>query len=188
MSQRLMVFRMRTLHRNAPSHFLLSQLVPKGLLGDLTFLAATKAELSRRTLGFGRPGFSLLQALGFGLWPPGWALALFTNVGWMKVSDQTILALANRVVTHNARVSVSHDTQRTWQLHIRQTNFALAFAAAAAATAGAAAARRKYCSLVEGIGQWSSDSEEKENERGGKCISRYKRTIESYESTISTLQ
>ena len=38
----------------------------------------------------------------------------------MKVADQTILALDNRVVTHNARVSVSHDTQRTWKLHIRQ--------------------------------------------------------------------
>ncbi|KAJ1531554.1 hypothetical protein ONE63_000227 [Megalurothrips usitatus] len=38
----------------------------------------------------------------------------------MKASDQTILALASKVVTHNARVSVSHDTQRTWQLHIRQ--------------------------------------------------------------------
>ncbi|KAJ9600124.1 hypothetical protein L9F63_009581, partial [Diploptera punctata] len=38
----------------------------------------------------------------------------------MKAEDQTILALHNKVVTHNARISVTHDNHRTWQLHIRQ--------------------------------------------------------------------
>lgn len=38
----------------------------------------------------------------------------------MKAEDQTILTLHNRVVTHNARISVTHDNLRTWQLRIRQ--------------------------------------------------------------------
>jgi hypothetical protein len=41
-------------------------------------------------------------------------------VGWMKAEDQTILTLHNKVVTHNSRISVTHDNYRTWQLHIRQ--------------------------------------------------------------------
>ncbi|XP_068246387.1 lachesin-like [Palaemon carinicauda] len=42
------------------------------------------------------------------------------RVGWMKADTQTILSLHKRVVTHNARVSVTHDEPRTWNLHIRQ--------------------------------------------------------------------
>jgi len=42
------------------------------------------------------------------------------QVGWMRAEDQTILTLHTKVVTHNARISVSHDNQRTWNLHIRQ--------------------------------------------------------------------
>ncbi|KAL0273385.1 UNVERIFIED_CONTAM: hypothetical protein PYX00_006063 [Menopon gallinae] len=43
------------------------------------------------------------------------------KVGWLKAEDQTILTLDNRVVTHNSRISVTHDHQRqVWQLHIRQ--------------------------------------------------------------------
>ncbi|KAJ1522304.1 hypothetical protein ONE63_002601 [Megalurothrips usitatus] len=42
------------------------------------------------------------------------------KVGWLKASDQTVLTMHNRVVTHNSRVAVSHDNQRTWRLHIRQ--------------------------------------------------------------------
>ncbi|KAK7573746.1 hypothetical protein V9T40_010937 [Parthenolecanium corni] len=38
----------------------------------------------------------------------------------MKAEDQTILSLHARVVTHNTRVSVTHDNFKTWQLHIRQ--------------------------------------------------------------------
>lgn len=44
----------------------------------------------------------------------------FFQVGWMKAEDQTILSLHARVVTHNTRVSVTHDNFKTWQLHIRQ--------------------------------------------------------------------
>lgn len=45
----------------------------------------------------------------------------FVQVGWLKAEDQTILTLDNRVVTHNSRVSVTHDHPRqVWQLHIRQ--------------------------------------------------------------------
>nr|CAD7426464.1 unnamed protein product [Timema monikensis] len=43
-----------------------------------------------------------------------------TEVGWMKAEDQTILTLHNKVVTHNSRISVTHDNHHTWQLHIRQ--------------------------------------------------------------------
>lgn len=39
----------------------------------------------------------------------------------MKADDQTILSLHTRVITHNPRVSVTHDDNlHTWQLHIRQ--------------------------------------------------------------------
>ncbi|XP_063912299.1 lachesin-like isoform X2 [Zophobas morio] len=43
------------------------------------------------------------------------------KVGWMKADDQTILSLHTRVITHNPRISVTHDDSlRTWQLRIRQ--------------------------------------------------------------------
>ncbi|XP_046400586.1 lachesin-like [Ischnura elegans] len=42
------------------------------------------------------------------------------KVGWMKAEDQTILTLHTKVVTHNSRISVTHDGHRTWNLHIRQ--------------------------------------------------------------------
>ncbi|XP_068217837.1 uncharacterized protein [Palaemon carinicauda] len=42
------------------------------------------------------------------------------KVGWLKVDSQTILSLQKRVVTHNTRISVTHDEHRTWNLHIRQ--------------------------------------------------------------------
>lgn len=42
------------------------------------------------------------------------------QVGWLKAEDQTILTLHNKVVTHNSRISVSHDNVNTWQLRIRQ--------------------------------------------------------------------
>lgn len=39
----------------------------------------------------------------------------------MKADDQTILSLHTRVITHNPRISVTHDDNlHTWQLHIRQ--------------------------------------------------------------------
>ena len=38
----------------------------------------------------------------------------------MKADTQTILSLHNKVVTHNNRVTVTHDEPRTWNLHIRQ--------------------------------------------------------------------
>lgn len=39
----------------------------------------------------------------------------------MKADDQTILSLHTRVITHNPRISVTHDDSlRTWQLRIRQ--------------------------------------------------------------------
>nr|XP_045586955.1 lachesin-like [Procambarus clarkii] len=41
------------------------------------------------------------------------------RVGWLKVDSQTILSLQKRVVTHNSRISVTHDEHRTWNLHIR---------------------------------------------------------------------
>ena len=43
-----------------------------------------------------------------------------SQVGWLKAEDQTILTLHDKVVTHNVRISVTHDNRSTWQLHIRQ--------------------------------------------------------------------
>ncbi|KAK9692659.1 Immunoglobulin I-set domain [Popillia japonica] len=42
------------------------------------------------------------------------------KVAWVRAEDQTILSLQSMVVTHNSRISVSHDNLRTWQLRIRQ--------------------------------------------------------------------
>ena len=35
------------------------------------------------------------------------------------MSDQTILTLHKRVITHNSRIHVTHDEQRTWNLLIK---------------------------------------------------------------------
>ncbi|ROT69097.1 hypothetical protein C7M84_012754 [Penaeus vannamei] len=43
----------------------------------------------------------------------------YKRVGWMRADTQTILSLHKRVVTHNNRISVTHDEPRTWNLHIR---------------------------------------------------------------------
>lgn len=40
-------------------------------------------------------------------------------MGWIRAEDQTILTLDTKVVTHNGRVSVTHDGAQTWNLHIR---------------------------------------------------------------------
>ncbi|XP_053641723.2 lachesin [Cherax quadricarinatus] len=59
--------------------------------------------------------------LGCQLVPPLlWSVSLAPQVGWLKVDSQTILSLQKRVVTHNSRISVTHDEHRTWNLHIRQ--------------------------------------------------------------------
>lgn len=42
------------------------------------------------------------------------------QVGWLRAADQTVLALQDRVVTHNARISVSHENYLTWRLRIKQ--------------------------------------------------------------------
>lgn len=42
------------------------------------------------------------------------------KVGWLRAADQTVLALQDRVVTHNARISVSHENYVTWRLRIKQ--------------------------------------------------------------------
>ena len=36
------------------------------------------------------------------------------QVGWLKASDQTILTLHKKVITHNWRIYVTHDEQQTW--------------------------------------------------------------------------
>ena len=41
-------------------------------------------------------------------------------MGWLRASDQTVLALQGRVVTHNSRITVGHEDMRTWHLRIRQ--------------------------------------------------------------------
>jgi hypothetical protein len=44
---------------------------------------------------------------------------LVRQVGWIKASDQTILTLHKRVITHNTRIHVTHDEHNTWNLHIK---------------------------------------------------------------------
>ncbi|KAJ8940941.1 hypothetical protein NQ318_010142 [Aromia moschata] len=43
----------------------------------------------------------------------------FLEVAWVRAEDQTILSLHTKVVTHNNRVSVTHDDLETWKLRIR---------------------------------------------------------------------
>lgn len=40
------------------------------------------------------------------------------KVGWIKASDQTVLSLHKKVITHNPRIKVTHDEHRTWTLRI----------------------------------------------------------------------
>lgn len=42
------------------------------------------------------------------------------QVGWLRASDQTVLALQERVVTHNARITITHEDFHTWRLRIKQ--------------------------------------------------------------------
>ena len=42
------------------------------------------------------------------------------KVGWLRASDQTVLALGERVVTHNVRISVVHEDMQTWRLRVKQ--------------------------------------------------------------------
>jgi hypothetical protein len=43
--------------------------------------------------------------------------SLTPQVGWLKASDQTILTLHKKVITHNWRIYVTHDEHRTWYLN-----------------------------------------------------------------------
>ncbi|XP_075210175.1 lachesin-like [Lycorma delicatula] len=42
------------------------------------------------------------------------------KVGWLRAEDQTVLSLHTSLVTHNPRITLTHDNYRSWQLHIRQ--------------------------------------------------------------------
>lgn len=40
------------------------------------------------------------------------------KVAWIKSDSRAILAIHNRMVTHNPRLSVTHNGHDTWKLHI----------------------------------------------------------------------
>lgn len=40
-------------------------------------------------------------------------------MGWVKADTKAIQAIHDHVITHNPRVSVSHNDHTTWNLHIR---------------------------------------------------------------------
>lgn len=46
-------------------------------------------------------------------------VALILKVAWIKADDKGILAMHDRVLTNNARLSVMHSDLHTWTLHIR---------------------------------------------------------------------
>jgi len=66
-----------------------------------------------------RREFGLLQGNGLLHCSTWQTLRLTLQVGWLKAQDQTILALHNRVITHNQRVHVDHEEKRAWKLRIR---------------------------------------------------------------------
>ncbi|CAK9813617.1 Ntm [Anthophora plagiata] len=41
------------------------------------------------------------------------------KVAWLRVDTQTILTIANHVITKNHRIGVTHTEHKTWHLHIR---------------------------------------------------------------------
>ena len=41
------------------------------------------------------------------------------QVAWLRVDTQTILTIANHVITKNHRIGVSQSDQRTWKVHIK---------------------------------------------------------------------
>lgn len=41
------------------------------------------------------------------------------QVAWIKADTKAILAIHNRVITHNNRMNVIHSDHNTWQLKIR---------------------------------------------------------------------
>lgn len=43
------------------------------------------------------------------------------QVAWLRVDTQTILTIANHVITKNHRIAVTHSGHRTWSLHIKNT-------------------------------------------------------------------
>ncbi|EZA47297.1 Lachesin [Ooceraea biroi] len=45
--------------------------------------------------------------------------ALRIPVAWLRVDTQTILTIANHVITKNHRIGVTHSEHKTWSLHIR---------------------------------------------------------------------
>ncbi|XP_039287875.1 lachesin [Nilaparvata lugens] len=42
------------------------------------------------------------------------------RVGWLRAEDQTVLSLHTSMVSHNPRITLTHDNYQSWQLHIRQ--------------------------------------------------------------------
>jgi len=42
------------------------------------------------------------------------------QVAWLRVDTQTILTIANHVITKNHRIGVTHSEHKTWLLHIRE--------------------------------------------------------------------
>uniref|UniRef100_A0ABD2WIV2 Ig-like domain-containing protein n=1 Tax=Trichogramma kaykai TaxID=54128 RepID=A0ABD2WIV2_9HYME len=42
------------------------------------------------------------------------------KVAWLRVDTQTILTIANHVITKNHRIGVTHSEHRTWFLHIKE--------------------------------------------------------------------
>ncbi|KAH8362989.1 hypothetical protein KR084_004149 [Drosophila pseudotakahashii] len=87
-----------------------------GFINNVTYPAGREAILacSVRNLGKNKVSLgnnNLKYFLNFLLNPS-------LKVGWLRASDQTVLALQGRVVTHNARISVMHQDMHTWKLKI----------------------------------------------------------------------
>jgi neurotrimin len=93
----------------------------EGTIQNVTFPAGREAVLtcSVRNLGRYKVAAALINCgrhrkINFRLF------FSLVQVGWLRASDQTVLALEERVVTHNVRISVVHEDMRTWRLRIKQ--------------------------------------------------------------------
>nr|KAF7429362.1 hypothetical protein H0235_005760 [Vespula pensylvanica] len=49
-------------------------------------------------------------------------LLLNDTVAWLRVDTQTILTIANHVITKNDRIKITHSEHKMWYLHIRDVN------------------------------------------------------------------
>ena len=118
-----------------PTQLLRRKLPANIIFSPLPYLLLFSRALCNRGTAAAEGGRAVIISAPFDIQRPSFVIAVmnksccgskikttivYVKVGWLRADDQTILSLHRRVVTHNPRVTVTHDESRTWNLHIRQ--------------------------------------------------------------------